>query len=83
MDENKKNQQWKKTCGQLKQAYDAWDELNRMEPTLSADEKRMLDIKNLLRDLKGKLESLSEPGPMTAIPAPAEEPHEKKSETEN
>ena len=62
MDENKnKNLQWKKTCTQLKQAFEAWDELRRNNPEISADEKRLKEMQILLRDLKGKIEALSSP----------------------
>lgn len=60
MDENNKtNQQWSSTCNQLKQAFDAWADLSRGPAALSADEKRMQEMKELLRDLKGKIDELS------------------------
>lgn len=62
-DSNKKNLQWNQTCDQLKQAFTAWDELSRRNPALSADEKRLHEMKRLLVDLKEKLEALSETPP--------------------
>jgi len=54
-----KNKQWQRTCNQLKDAFDAWVDLSRAPQVLSADEKRLQEMKELLRDLKGKLDALS------------------------
>jgi hypothetical protein len=59
-DRNNKNPQWNKTCSQLKQAFQAWDELSRLAPALSADEKRLQEMKSLLKELKGQLDALSD-----------------------
>lgn len=70
MDENNKtNQQWSSTCNQLKQAFDAWADLSRGPAVLSADEKRMQEMKELLRDLKGKIDELSAEVEQSAEPA--------------
>ena len=76
MDEtNSKNKQWKKTSTQLKQAFEAWDELNRREPELSANEKQLQGVKELLKDLKGQLDALSE----SAAPQPQSRPSPQSS----
>lgn len=62
-DSKNRNLQWKKTCDQLKSAFDSWVELNEKDPELSADEKRWNEMKALLKDLKGKLEELSSSSP--------------------
>lgn len=54
------NDQWNKTCEQLRLAFDNWADLSRGPKVLSADEKQMLEVKSLLRELKGKMDELSE-----------------------
>lgn len=58
-----KNDQWRKTCDQLKNAFDSWVELSEKDPGVSADDQRWEEMKSLLRDLKGKLEELSASSP--------------------
>lgn len=60
MDDAKdKTNNWQNTCHQLKNAFDAWADLSRQPQALSADEKRLQEMKELLKDLKGKLDALS------------------------
>ncbi|MFN7728536.1 MAG: hypothetical protein ACK5P7_05225 [Bdellovibrio sp.] len=51
--------QWQSTCSQLKNAFDAWADLSRQPQALSVDERRLQEMKDLLRDLKGKIDALS------------------------
>jgi hypothetical protein len=42
----------------LKSALNVWEELSQQTPTLPADEKRLLEVKELLRKLQDKMAEL-------------------------
>lgn len=44
------------TGTELKKALDAWDELSREPQAIPADEQMLSDVKDLLKQLKNKIE---------------------------
>lgn len=60
---DRKSFSWQYTSTELKDALDAWAELSRKAPSLSADEKMLNDMQKLLKDLQIKIKELSEDAP--------------------